>query len=167
MRPGGFQDASRANEHHSPVDTDPEDPVIGKKQLPMPAKRRLRRADAEKLRRVLAKLEKVLTKLSHGVELFNAQPPVYTSALYVSTFHDSIKMIGEDATVIKQFLTKNEDNGTSKQLCIRAQRTLANAQPNLNLIHVREDRIEHLKGMLAGALPICTNDDVQFFITLR
>ena len=167
MRPGGIQDASSANEHHSPVDTDPEDPVIGKKQLPMSAKRRLRRADRDKLRRVLAQQEKVLTKLSHAVELFYAQPPVYTSYHYVSTLNHSIKMIGKDVTVVKQFLRKNEDNGTVRQLCIRAQRTLANAQPKLAFIHVLGDRIKHLKGMLAGVLPICTNDDVQFFISLR
>ena len=86
----------------------------------------------------------------------------YTSAHYVSTLNHSIKMIGKDATVIKQFLTKNEDNGTSKQLCIRAQRTLDNAQPKLNFIHVLGHGIEHMKGMLAEVLPIRADDDVQF-----
>ena len=83
MRPGGIQDASSANELYSPVDTDPEDPVIGEKQLPMPAKGRLRRADREKLRRVSVNQTKVLSKLYHAVELFSADPPVYTSAVFL------------------------------------------------------------------------------------
>ena len=82
MRPGGIQDASSANELYSPVDTDPEDPVIGEKQLPMPAKRCLRRSDREKLRRVSVNQTKVLKKLDHAVELLSADPPVCTSAVF-------------------------------------------------------------------------------------
>ena len=133
----------------------------------MSAKRRLRRADAEKLRRVLAKLEKVLTKLSHAVELFYAQPPVYTSAGFVSTLSDSIIMIREDRAVIWQFLGKNEDNGTSEQLRIRAQRNLANAEPKLAFVHFLRAYIPNLQGMLDRLQPICTNDDLRFIITLR
>ena len=167
MRHGGIQDASSANEHHSPVDTDPEDPVIGKKQLPMPAKGRLRRADRDKLRRVSVHQTKVLSKLYHAVELFSADPPVYTSAGFVSTLSDSIIMIRKDRTVIGQFMRKNEDNGTSEQLRIRAQRNLANAEPKLAFVHFLGDHIQHMQGMLERLLPICTNDDLRFIISLR
>ena len=85
MRPGGIQDASSANEHHSPVDTDPEDPVIGKKQLPMPTKLHLRKPTVDKLRRFLKKQEKVLRKLAHAVQLLTAEGSAYTSADVVST----------------------------------------------------------------------------------
>ena len=104
MRPGGIQDASSANELYSPVDTDPEDPVIGEKQLPMPAKRCLRRSDREKLRRVSVNQTKVLKKLDHAVELLSADPPVCTSAGFFSMLCDSIILIREDRAVIWQFL---------------------------------------------------------------
>ena len=167
MRPGGIQDASSANEHDSAVDTDPEDPVIGEKQLPMPAKRCLRRSDREKLRRVSVNQTKVLKKLDHAVELLSADPPVCTSAGFFSMLCDSIILIREDRAVIWQFLGKNEDNGTSEQLRIRAQRNLANAEPKLAFVHFLGDRIQHLKGILAEVLPISEDDDVQFFISLR
>ena len=167
MRPGGIQDASSANELYSPVDTDPEDPVIGKKQLPMPAKRCLRRSDREKLRRVSVNQTKVLKKLDHAVELLSADPPVCTSAGFFSMLCDSIIMIREDRAVIWQFLGKNEDNGTSEQLRIRAQRHLANAEPKLAFVDLLRAYIPNLQGMLDRLQPICTNDDLRFIISLR
>ena len=167
MRPGGIQDASSANEHDSAVDTDPEDPVIGEKQLPMPAKRCLRRADREKLRRVSVNQTKVLKKLYHAVELLSADPPVCTSAGFYSTLSDSIIMIRKDRTVIGQFLRKNEDNGTSEQLRIRAQRTMDHAQPKAKVVDFLTNAHPHMKRMLAEALPIREDDNVQFFISVR
>ena len=167
MRPGGIQDASSANEHASAVDTDPEDPVIGEKQLPMPAKRCLRRADREKLRRVSVNQTKVLKKLYHAVELLSADPPVCTSAGFYSTLSDSIIMIRSDRAVIWEFLGKNEGDGKSEQLRIRAQRNLANAEPKLAFVHFLQDHIQHMQGMLERLVPICTNADLRFIISLR
>ena len=87
--------------------------------------------------------------------------------LFFSTLSDSIIMIRKDRAVIGQFLTKNEDNGTSEQLRIRAQRNLANAEPKLAFVHFLGDHIQHLQGMLDRLLPICTNDDLRFIISLR
>ena len=167
MRPGGIQDASSANEHDRAVDTDPEDPVIGEKQLPMPAKRCLRRADREKLRRVSVNQTKVLKKLYHAVELLSTDPPVCTSAGFYSTLSDSIIMIRSDRAVIWEFLGKNEDDGKSEQLRIRAQRNLANAEPKLAFVHFLQDHIQHTQGMLERLVPICTNADLRFIISLR
>ena len=76
-------------------------------------------------------------------------------------------MIRKDRAVIGQFLTKNEDNGTSEQLRIRAQRNLANAEPKLAFVDLLRAYIPNLQGMLDRLQPICTNDDLRFIITLR
>ena len=167
MRPGGIQDASSANEHDSAVDTDPEDPVIGEKQLPMPAKRCLRRSDREKLRRVSVNQTKVLKKLDHAVELLSADPPVCTSAGFFSMLCDSIILIREDRAVIWQFLGKNEDNGTSEQLRTRAHRTVDHALPKVKSVDFLTNAHPHMKRMLAEALPIREDDNVRFFISVR
>ena len=76
-------------------------------------------------------------------------------------------MIRKDRAVIGQFLTKNEDNGTSEQLRIRAQRTTNHAQPKVKFVDFLTNAHPHMKRMLAEVLPIREDDNVQFFISVR
>ena len=144
MRPGGIQDANSSNEQHCPVDTDPEDPVIAKKQLPMPAAPRLTRANADKLRRVLAKVENERAKLEGAREVFTAQNSPYTSAAFVMSLVDSIRTLENDAKDINLLLQHKEDDGTSMDLHIRVQDHLHTADDKVKFVDVLRRRTEGL-----------------------
>ena len=134
MRPGGIQDANSSNEHHSPVDTDLEDPVIAKKLLTMPATPRLTRQNADKLRRVLAKVEIVLPKLAEARELFTAVNSQFTSAAFVGSLVDSIRTVEKDAKDINLLLQHKEDAGTSMDLYTLVQDNLRAADQKLRFV---------------------------------
>ena len=76
-------------------------------------------------------------------------------------------MIRKDRAVIWQFLGKNEDNGTSEQLRIRAQRTVDQAQPKVKFVDFLTNNHPHMKRMLAEVLPIREHDNVRFWISVR
>ena len=167
MRPGGIQDASGSNEHHSPVDTDPEDPVIAKKQHPMPAAPRLTRPNAEKLRRVLAKVEIVLPKLTEALKLFTVQDSPYTSAAFVMSLVDSTRTLEKDANDINLLLQHKEDDGTSMDLHIRVQDHLRTADDKVKFVDVLRRRTEGTLLYLRQVINLKEDDNVQFIINVR
>ena len=124
MRAGGVQDRSSPNEDPITVDTDREDPVIVKKQLPMPAKQRLRKRHAEKLRRILVRAEEICSKLAEYHKLFIDEGAPYTSAAFLAALIHSYDKVLNDAKAILLVLKHNKDDGTLGKLLTRAQHNL-------------------------------------------
>ena len=167
MRPGGIQDASSSNEHHSPVDTHPEDPVIAKRKITKLAGPRWTRANADKLRRVLAKVENERAKLEGAREVFTAQNSPYTSAAFVMSLVDSIRTLENDAKDINLLLQHKEDDGTSMDLHTRVQDHLRTADQKVKFVGVLRRRTEDTMLYLNEIINLKEDDNVQFIINVR
>ena len=167
MRPGGIQDASSSNEHHSPVDTHPEDPVIAKRKITKLAGPRWTRANADKLRRVLAKVENERAKLEGAREVFTAQNSPYTSAAFVMSLVDSTQTLEKDAHDINLLLQHKEDDGTSMDLHTRVQDHLHTADQKVRFVATLRRRTEGSMSHLNEIMNLKDDGDVQFMINLR
>ena len=170
MRPGGIQDANSSNEHHSPVDTDLEDPAIGKKPRLMPAMPRpprLTRQNADKLKRVLAKVNIVLPSLTEARTLFTAKDSPYISAAFLMSLVDSIQTLEKDAHDINLLLQHKEDDGTSMDLHTRVQDHLHTADQKVRFVATLRRRTEGSMLYLNEIMNLKEDADVQFIINLR
>ena len=164
MRPGEIQDANSSNEHQCQVDTDPEDPVLGKRKRPAPA--RLTRANADKLRRVLGKVEPLRPQLFDAIKLITAPDSPFTSAAFVMSLGDSIKALDNDAKDINQLLEHKDDDGTSLVLRDRVQDHLSAADLKLKFVSGLKTSHSCHNWFLDEILGKDA-DDVQFMIRVR
>ena len=169
MRPGGIQDANSSNEHHSPVDKGLEDPAIGKKPrlMPvMPRPPRLTRQNADKLKRVLAKVNIVLPSLTEARTLFTAKDSPYISAAFLMSLVDSIQTLEKDAHDINLLLQHKEDDGTAMDLRTRVHGHLDCAECKLRFVGT-------LKSSYAASVFFLNkilgedSDDAQFMVRVR
>ena len=169
MRPGGIQDANSSNEHHSPVDTDLEDPAIGKKPrlMPvMPRPPRLTRQNADKLRRVLAKVNIVLPSLTEARTLFTAKDSPYISAAFVMSLVDSTQTLEKDAHDINLLLQHKEDDGTAMDLRTRVQGHLDCAECKLRFAGTLKSSYA-LSVVFLNKILGEDDDDAQFMVRVR
>ena len=167
MRPGGIQDASSSNEHHSPVDTHPEDPVIAKRKITKLAGPRWTRANADKLRRVLAKVENERAKLEGAREVFTAQNSPYTSAAFLATLLHSYDTVLNNEKTILQVLKHNKDDGTLGKLLTRVQDDLDVADDKVRFVQRLLKITKRQKRALARILPYRQDEDTKFYISIR
>ena len=167
MRPGGIQDAHSSNEHHCPVDTDPEDPVIAKKQLPMPAAKRLTKADADKLTRVMMKIESLRPKMGEAFEVFYALSSPYHSVAFVKSLIDTTRTLRDDVNAINLLLEHKEDAGTAKDLHTRVKDHLRFAERKLEFVEELEQWTASHKSDMETILGADCDDDATFFIRVR
>ena len=167
MRAGGVQDRSSPNEDPITVDTDPEDPVIVKKQLPMPAKQRLRKRHAEKLRRILARAEEICSKLAEYHKLFIDEGTPYTSAAFLATLLHSYDTVLNNAKAILLVLKHNKDDGTLGKLLTRVQDNLDVADKKVRFVRHLLKMTKRQKRALARILPYREDEDTKFYISIR
>ena len=164
MRPGGIQDVSFEHGFQSPVDTDP---VTRHDELPMPAAKRLTKADADKLTRVMMKIESLRPKLEEAFEVFYALNSPYHSVAFVKSLIDTTRTLRDDANAIILLLEHKEDAGTAKDLHTRVKDHLRFAERKLEFVEELEQWTASHKSDMETILGADCDDDATFFIRVR
>ena len=167
VRAGGDQDRSSPNEDPITVEKDREDPVTVKKQLPMPAKQRLRKRHAEKLRRILVRAEEICSKLAEYHKLFIDEGTPYTSAAFLATLLHSYDTVLNNEKAILQVLKHNKDDGTLGKLLTRVQDDLDVADDKVRFVQRLLKITKRQKRALARILPYRQDEDTKFYISIR
>ena len=147
-----------------PVDTDP---VSVYEQLPMPAAKRLTKADADKLTRVMMKIESLRPKLCKACEVFYAPNSPYYSVAFVKSLIDTTRTLRDDANAIILLLEHKEDAGTAKDLHTRVKDHLRFAERKLEFVEELEHWTASHKSDMETILGADCDDDATFFIRVR
>ena len=164
MRPGGIQDVSFEHGFQSPVDTHP---VTVYEKLPMPAAKRLTKADADKLTRVMMKIESLRPKLEEACKVFYAPNSPYHSVAFVKSLIDTTRTLRDDVKAINLLLEHKEDAGTAKNLHTRVKDHLRFAERKLEFVLQLEQWTASHKSYMETILGADCDDDATFFIRVR
>ena len=132
----------------------------------MPVKRRLRKRHVEKLRRFLARIDEICSKLEAYQKLFIDEGTPFTSKGFLATLLHSYDTVLNTAKAILLVLKRNKDDGTLGKLLTRVHHTLDDADKKVRFVQRLLNITKRQKRHLARILPFREDEDTKFYISL-